>query len=101
MSRWLAVRTAADGLICLTGGPRGPIGSAIKAGHAELAETRLLTLKQMFGDRLYVEIERVAGYDRADRGRRPSSSPTATNCRSSRPTRRSFRRATITRRMTR
>ncbi|MBU0582828.1 MAG: DNA polymerase III subunit alpha [Alphaproteobacteria bacterium] len=53
-----------DGLICLTGGPRGPIGSAIKAGHAELAETRLLTLKQMFGDRLYVEIERVAGYDR-------------------------------------
>ena len=53
-----------DGLICLSGGPRGPVGAAIKAGHAELAEARLTTLKEVFGDRLYVEIERVAGYDR-------------------------------------
>ncbi|KQZ13478.1 DNA polymerase III subunit alpha [Mesorhizobium sp. Root554] len=53
-----------DGLICLTGGPRGPIGTALKQDHRDLAETRLLILKAMFGDRLYVELERVSGYDR-------------------------------------
>ncbi|TGV60792.1 DNA polymerase III subunit alpha, partial [Mesorhizobium sp. M00.F.Ca.ET.149.01.1.1] len=52
------------GLICLTGGPRGPIGSALKADRRDLAEQRLLFLKDLFGDRLYVELERVAGYDR-------------------------------------
>ena len=54
-----------DGLICLTGGPRGPIGSALKGDRRDLAEQRLLTLKALFGDRLYVELERVQGYDRA------------------------------------
>ncbi|MEZ2331074.1 DNA polymerase III subunit alpha [Mesorhizobium sp. RCC_202] len=53
-----------DGLICLTGGPRGPIGAALKADRRDLAEQRLLFLKGLFGDRLYVELERVAGYDR-------------------------------------
>jgi DNA polymerase-3 subunit alpha len=53
-----------DGLICLTGGPRGPIGSALKADRRDLAEQRLFFLKGLFGDRLYVELERVAGYDR-------------------------------------
>jgi DNA polymerase-3 subunit alpha len=59
---WLAGRSA--GLICLTGGPRGPIGAAIRSDHSALAETRLLALKAMFGDRLYVEIERLGSYDR-------------------------------------
>ncbi|MDH6229494.1 DNA polymerase-3 subunit alpha [Mesorhizobium soli] len=54
-----------EGIICLSGGPRGPIGAAIKAGHAELAESRLLVLQGMFGDRLYVELERLVGYDKA------------------------------------
>jgi DNA polymerase-3 subunit alpha len=62
-TEWLA--GAADGLICLTGGLRGPIGTALKAGHADLAESRLQSLISFFGDRLYVELERVAGYDRA------------------------------------
>ncbi len=53
-----------EGLICLSGGPRGPIGSALKEDRRDLAEARLLTLKAMYGDRLYVELERVAGYDR-------------------------------------
>jgi len=53
-----------EGIICLSGGPRGPIGAAIKSGHAELAESRLLALQALFGDRLYVEIERLAGYDK-------------------------------------
>ena len=59
---WLEGSTA--GLICLTGGPRGPIGAAIASDHAALAETRLLRLASLFGDRLYVEIERLSGYDR-------------------------------------
>ncbi|MFC3752855.1 DNA polymerase III subunit alpha [Aquamicrobium ahrensii] len=53
-----------EGAICLTGGPRGPVGGALKADRLELAEARLLLLKGMFGDRLYVELERVGGYDR-------------------------------------
>ena len=59
---WIA--NLADGIICLTGGPRGPVGSALKSDHAAVAEARLLWLKEQFGDRLYVEIERLRGYDR-------------------------------------
>jgi DNA polymerase-3 subunit alpha len=55
----------ADGVICLSGGPRGPVGSALADDHKALAEQRLLTLKALFGDRLYVELERVGDYDRA------------------------------------
>src|SRR5690606_32097003 len=46
-----------DGLICLTGGPRGPIGNAIREDRRDLAEVRLLALKELFGDGLYVELE--------------------------------------------
>ena len=53
-----------QGIICLTGGPRGPIGAALKADRLELAESRLLLLREMFGDRLYVELERIGAYDR-------------------------------------
>ncbi|CAG1010992.1 MAG: DNA polymerase III subunit alpha [Rhizobiaceae bacterium] len=59
---WLDSATA--GLICLSGGPRGPIGAAIASDHAALAEARLLRLASLFGDRLYVELERLSGYDR-------------------------------------
>ncbi len=55
----------AEGIICLTGGPRGPIGTALKAEHRQLAESRLNFLKDLFGNRLYVEIERLSGYDRS------------------------------------
>jgi len=58
---WLA--ECASGIICLTGGPRGPVGAALRTDPA-LAESRLLFLKQCFGDRLYVELERLQGYDR-------------------------------------
>ncbi|WP_157015267.1 DNA polymerase III subunit alpha [Mesorhizobium xinjiangense] len=53
-----------EGLICLTGGEAGPIGQALKADHPELAEQRIKQLRQWFGDRLYVELQRPAGYDR-------------------------------------
>ena len=46
------------GLICLTGGPAGPINQALVAGQISLARQRLERLKVLFGDRLYVELQR-------------------------------------------
>jgi DNA polymerase-3 subunit alpha len=48
----------ADGLIALTGGPEGPIALAINADHAALAALRCDRLATLFGDRLYVELQR-------------------------------------------
>ena len=48
----------ATDLIALTGGPDGPIALALGAGNAELAAARCERLAQMFGDRLYVELQR-------------------------------------------
>ena len=53
---WLEGET--DGLIALTGGPAGPIDTAIVAGQNDLAASRLASLKRLFGDRLYVEVQR-------------------------------------------
>jgi DNA polymerase III subunit alpha len=53
---WLEGET--DSVICLTGGPGGPLDSAIAAGQSHLATTRLDALARLFGDRLYVELQR-------------------------------------------
>jgi len=47
-----------DGIICLTGGPGGPLDMAIAAGQGHLAGSRLEALRSLFGDRLYVELQR-------------------------------------------
>jgi DNA polymerase III subunit alpha len=47
-----------EGLICLTGGPAGPLNEALVAGQMSLARTYAERLKDMFGDRLYVELQR-------------------------------------------
>src|SRR3954453_23112757 len=47
-----------DGIICLTGGPGGPLDGVIAAGQSHLAASRLDTLHGLFGDRLYVELQR-------------------------------------------
>src|SRR5580658_8790382 len=47
-----------DGLIALTGGPAGPIDRALRAGLADVAESRLKRLLDAFGSRLYVEVQR-------------------------------------------
>lgn len=47
-----------DGVIALTGGPGGPIDSALRAGQVAQAGARLAKLAEIFGDRLYVEIQR-------------------------------------------
>jgi DNA polymerase-3 subunit alpha len=48
----------AAGLIALTGGPDGPIDSAISAGQEPLARQRLERLKAIFPGLLYVELQR-------------------------------------------
>src|ERR1700738_511406 len=48
----------AEDLILLTGGPEGPISLAIAADQAELAATRCDRLAGLFGDRLYIELQR-------------------------------------------
>jgi DNA polymerase-3 subunit alpha len=49
---------ACDGLIALTGGPNGPLDRAIAAGQPQLAAARGEALMRLFGDRLYVELQR-------------------------------------------
>ncbi|PWB64512.1 MAG: DNA polymerase III subunit alpha [Bradyrhizobiaceae bacterium] len=49
---------ATAGLIALTGGPGGPLDLAIAAGQSELAASRFARLLALFGDRLYVELQR-------------------------------------------
>ena len=49
---------ACDGLIALTGGPGGPLDRAIVAGQPPLAAARGEALMRLFGDRLYVELQR-------------------------------------------
>ncbi|MBR2537003.1 MAG: DNA polymerase III subunit alpha [Hyphomicrobium sp.] len=46
------------GLIALTGGPDGPVDRALKDGQAELALGRIKTLEKIFGNRLYIELQR-------------------------------------------
>jgi DNA polymerase III subunit alpha len=53
-----ALEACADGLIALTGGPDGPIDRALRDGQREVAGARLKSLSKIFGDRLYVEIQR-------------------------------------------
>ncbi len=60
---WLEDR-GTEGLIALTGASGGPVDVALLEGHSAQAETRLLTLKRLFGDRLYVELQRHGDYDR-------------------------------------
>ena len=47
-----------EGLIALTGGPDGPIHKALLEGQKDAALERLKALEKVFGDRLYVEIQR-------------------------------------------
>src|SRR3984885_6227256 len=48
----------AGGLIALTGGLRGPLDVAIAGGQNALALSRCDELQKLFGDRLYIELQR-------------------------------------------
>jgi DNA polymerase-3 subunit alpha len=47
-----------EGLIALTGGPGGPLDTVLREGRSDLATERLRRLMGIFGDRLYVELQR-------------------------------------------
>ena len=49
------------GLICLTGGADGPVGRFLQAGQATKARAFLDRLAAIYGDRLYVELQRHPG----------------------------------------
>jgi DNA polymerase-3 subunit alpha len=51
----------AEGVICLTGGPDGPVGRLLQAGQRGAAEALMARLKAGFGNRLYVELQRHPG----------------------------------------
>jgi DNA polymerase-3 subunit alpha len=53
---WLQDETG--GLIALTGGPNGPLDLAIAGGQNALAVARCEELQRLFGDRLYIELQR-------------------------------------------
>ena len=53
---WL--KGESDGLIALTGGPSGPISMAVAHDQAAVATARCDRLSALFGDRLYVELQR-------------------------------------------
>ncbi len=55
---WDDLKTWSKGLICLTGGAKGAVGRLLASHQAEAAEKQLLWLKDVYGDRLYVELQR-------------------------------------------
>ncbi len=63
---WL--ETGGSGIIALTGGMAGPIDELIESA-SEAALARLARLNAIFDDRLYVELQRPQGYDRAHEAR--------------------------------
>jgi len=50
-----------SGLICLTGGPEGPVGQLLQMGQRPAAEALMARLHGAFGDRLYIELQRHPG----------------------------------------
>ena len=55
----LAERSA--GLICLTGGPEGPIGQVLQQGKRAEAGAMMRQYQEIFADRLYIELQRHPG----------------------------------------
>ena len=56
---------ASEGLLCLAGGSRGPVGRLLAEGQAEAAEAVLSELAAAFPNRLYVELRRHGTADEA------------------------------------
>ena len=52
-----------EGVICLTGGPDGPVARLLRIGQEGAARALMQRLAQIFPDRLYVELQRHPGDD--------------------------------------
>ncbi|MBU0860014.1 MAG: DNA polymerase III subunit alpha, partial [Alphaproteobacteria bacterium] len=55
---WDDLAACAGGLICLTGGTKGPVNQYLLHNQKKEADKVLSQLRKMFGDRLYVELQR-------------------------------------------
>jgi DNA polymerase-3 subunit alpha len=64
---WLGERL--PGVIALSGATTGPVDMAMLDGNLPLAERRLTELMGVFGDQLYIELQRHGAYDRAHEAR--------------------------------
>src|SRR5882757_6426837 len=53
-----ALAGASEGLLCLAGGAKGPVGRLLAEGQADAAEAALTELAAAFPNRLYVELMR-------------------------------------------
>ena len=56
--KWDLLETSAAGLICLSGGPQGPLNQELVQGQTQHASDITLRLKALFGDRFYIELQR-------------------------------------------
>ncbi|UUV08248.1 DNA polymerase III subunit alpha [Ruegeria sp. YS9] len=52
-----------EGLICLSGGPDGPVGMLLQQGQRPAADALVDRLAAMFPDRFYIELQRHPGED--------------------------------------
>ncbi|WP_147125871.1 DNA polymerase III subunit alpha [Shimia ponticola] len=66
----------ADDVICLTGGPDGALGKLLQAGQRPKAEAFLDRLASIYGDRLYVELQRHPGESGQPEAERLTERPT-------------------------
>jgi DNA polymerase-3 subunit alpha len=55
---WADLEQYGDGLLCLTGGPQGPLARLLNEGQTDAARQQLDALKRIFPGRLYVELQR-------------------------------------------
>jgi DNA polymerase-3 subunit alpha len=55
---WSKVIEHSEGLLLLSGGPDGPVDHMFAAGRTHEANAALEEMKRVFGDRLYVELQR-------------------------------------------
>jgi DNA polymerase-3 subunit alpha len=55
---WAHLKEFSGGLICLSGSVKGPIGQALLAKQYDLATEIARDLKEIFGDRFYIELQR-------------------------------------------
>ena len=55
---WDDLNDFSSGLICLTGGSKGPVSRYLLHNQTKPAEEALKRLKKNFGDRLYIELQR-------------------------------------------
>ena len=56
----------AEGLICLTGGPDGPFDKLLSGNHKERAENKICNYINVFGNNLYIELQRYTDITDSD-----------------------------------